>query len=133
MIGLLIVAFLWFIILITVHAIRQNALRVQANEECQKDESQRHDREHAHEQTRGRQEQHTNDSSTKTEQDYGRVLNLQGQVRAEDVKRRYKELAAQYHPDKVSHLGPKLKELAEAEMKEINEAYDYFRRKYEIT
>jgi DnaJ like chaperone protein len=36
----------------------------------------------------------------------------------------------QYHPDRVAHLGPKLREVAEHEMKEINEAYDFFRRKY---
>ena len=39
------------------------------------------------------------------------------------MRRRYYELASQYHPDKVHLLGPKLRELAEIEMKTINEAY----------
>jgi hypothetical protein len=63
---------------------------------------------------------------------YGNVLGLKGQVRPPDVKRRYRELVAQYHPDKVNHLGPKLREVAEREMKVINEAYDFFKRTYDI-
>lgn len=35
------------------------------------------------------------------------------------------------HPDKVHQLGEKLKEVAEQEMKKINEAYNYFERKYQ--
>ena len=63
---------------------------------------------------------------------YGMVLGLKEQVRATDIQRRDRELAAQYHPDKVSHLGPKLRQVAEVEMKAINEAYDFFRKKYGI-
>ena len=62
---------------------------------------------------------------------YGRVLGLKGQVTFDDIRRRYRELVAQYHPDKVSHLGPKLREVAENEMKEINEAYQFFKHRYE--
>ena len=62
---------------------------------------------------------------------YGRVLGLNGQVTFNDIRRRYRELVAQYHPDKVSHLGPKLKEVAEKEMKEINEAYQFFKQRYQ--
>ena len=58
---------------------------------------------------------------------YGRILDLKGRVSFEDIKRRYRELVAQYHPDKVSHLGPKLKAVAENEIKEINEAFQFFR------
>ena len=63
---------------------------------------------------------------------FAQVLGLSGKVTREDVKKRWRELTVQYHPDKVSHLGPKLQEVAEREMKAINEAYGYFRRKYEI-
>jgi hypothetical protein len=63
---------------------------------------------------------------------FGEVLGLKGQVTKLDIARRYKELAAQYHPDKVNHLGPKLRAVAESEMKAINEAYDFFRHKYNI-
>ncbi len=36
----------------------------------------------------------------------------------------FREAAQQYHPDKVSHLGPELQELANKKFIEIQEAYD---------
>jgi curved DNA-binding protein CbpA len=39
----------------------------------------------------------------------------------------YRRKAQQYHPDKVSHLGPEFRELAEKRMREINAAYDLLR------
>ena len=71
-------------------------------------------------------------SPVKDERYFGRVLGLKGEVDRATVKRRYRELAAQYHPDKVEHLGPKLKSVASSEMKEINLAFEYFRDKYQI-
>ena len=61
---------------------------------------------------------------------YGAVLGLRGSVTFEDVKRRYRELVVQYHPDKVNHLGPKLRHVAEEEMKDINEAFAFFEKRY---
>ena len=49
-----------------------------------------------------------------------------------DVRKKYRELAAQYHPDKVNHLGEKLRKVAEQEMKEINEANEFFKKKYDL-
>ncbi len=69
-------------------------------------------------------------SAVKDENYYGRILGLSGQVTVDAVKSQYRTMVAQYHPDKVHHLGPKLKEVAEKEMKEINEAFEYFRRKF---
>ncbi|XOF33479.1 MAG: DnaJ domain-containing protein [Candidatus Electrothrix sp. YB6] len=46
------------------------------------------------------------------------------------VKRAYRKLSMQYHPDKVAHLGDEFKGVAEEKMKEINAAYDYFRKKF---
>ena len=40
-----------------------------------------------------------------------------------DIKKRYHELSKQYHPDKVAHLGPELRQLAHEKMKLINSAY----------
>lgn len=37
----------------------------------------------------------------------------------------YKKLMMDYHPDRVSHLGPELRELAERRAKEFNIAMDY--------
>ncbi len=64
------------------------------------------------------------------ERRYADILGLKGQLTKADVKRIYRQLAAQYHPDKVNHLGPKLRDLAHEEFKKINEAYGYFRDKY---
>ncbi|MCX7774697.1 MAG: J domain-containing protein [Spirochaetaceae bacterium] len=44
---------------------------------------------------------------------------------ADLLKQQYYRLVAQYHPDKVAHLGKELKELAEEKTKRINEAYEY--------
>lgn len=69
-------------------------------------------------------------SSAKNDAYYGRILGLHGRVTWPDVRARYRELVVQYHPDKVNHLGPKLRAVAEQEMKEINEAFDHFKRRY---
>ncbi len=68
----------------------------------------------------------------KDERYFGRVLGLRGEVDRATVKRQYRELVVQYHPDKVEHLGAKLKAVANSEMKEINLAYEYFKNKYQI-
>lgn len=63
---------------------------------------------------------------------FANVLGLSGRMTRDEVKRKWKQLTIQYHPDKVAHLGPKLRDVAEVEMKAINEAYDYFRTKYQF-
>jgi DnaJ-domain-containing protein 1 len=66
----------------------------------------------------------------KDEQYYRNVLGLNANFTRDDVRRKYRNLATKYHPDRVNHLGDKLKETAEREMKEINEAFDFFKNKY---
>ena len=63
---------------------------------------------------------------------FGQILGLRGRITKTDIKRIYRELASLYHPDKVAHLGPKLQEVAAQEMLRINQAYAYFREKYEF-
>ncbi len=63
----------------------------------------------------------------KKEDYYSSILGLDGQVTLEAAKKAYKVMAAQYHPDKVAHLGERLKQVAEKEMKSIDEAYAYFK------
>ena len=46
------------------------------------------------------------------------------------IKKSYRRLAMQYHPDKVGHLGEEFKKVAEEKMKEINVAYGYFDKKF---
>lgn len=89
------------------------------------------DEEHSRQQERDRHRV-TQDDPPDMDKKYGRILGLTGKVKCEDVKHRWRKLSKQYHPDNVNHLGPKLKELAEKEMKDINEAYQYFKRKYGI-
>lgn len=42
----------------------------------------------------------------------------------EEIKTAYKEALKQYHPDKVSHLGPELQQLAREKTNSINKAYE---------
>ena len=46
----------------------------------------------------------------------------------EEIKKAYRKLSMQYHPDKVGHLGKEFHAVAEEKMKEINQAYDYFKK-----
>ena len=67
---------------------------------------------------------------TKDERYFGRVLGLSGRISKADIIDRYKQLIAKYHPDKVHHLGSEFQKIAEQKAKQINEAYEFFRRKY---
>jgi hypothetical protein len=46
----------------------------------------------------------------------------------EEIKKKYKQMVLQYHPDRVAHLGPELKDLAAKKTTEINTAYGAIRR-----
>lgn len=67
-----------------------------------------------------------------TEAYYASILGLKGKCSREDVKSAYRRLMADYHPDKVAHLGSELRELALKKAKALNEAYEFFRKKYKI-
>ena len=71
-------------------------------------------------------------SDTALEERSKKILGLSGRITPEDIKRRWRELSRQYHPDQVQHLGPKLRAVAEKEMKDINGAYQYLRKKYGV-
>ena len=60
------------------------------------------------------------------------VLGLVDPYDMDEVKSAYRTLIAQYHPDKVSRMGDEIREVAERKAKEINAAYDFFRRKYDL-
>lgn len=69
----------------------------------------------------------------KTEADkYGEILGLKGKVTIKDIKNNYRVLSKKYHPDRVSNLGIEFTEIADKKMKDINEAYDWFKKKYNI-
>lgn len=57
------------------------------------------------------------------------VLGVSRGATPEEIKKAYRTLSMQYHPDKVSHLGEEFKRVAEEKMKEINAAYQYFKER----
>lgn len=60
---------------------------------------------------------------------YYAVLGLEPGADEEEIKKAYRKLSMQYHPDKVRHLGDEFQQVAEEKMKEINIAYDFFKKK----
>jgi len=73
-----------------------------------------------------------NESDTDQEElHFAETLGVEKPFEEEKVKAVYRKLIAQYHPDRVSALGPEIREVAEQKAKEINEAYEYFRKKFE--
>ncbi len=61
---------------------------------------------------------------------YYAVLGLQPGADMDSIKKAYRQLSMKYHPDKVAHLGDEFKSVAEEKMKEINSAYDFFKKKF---
>ena len=60
---------------------------------------------------------------------YAAILGISGRVTMSDVRKAYLRQINLYHPDKVGHLGQKLKDLADSETKRINDAFDYFQNR----
>jgi len=56
------------------------------------------------------------------------VLGLTEFASFEDAKQAYRNTVRQYHPDRVTHLGPELQTLAESKTKELIAAYEKIRR-----
>jgi len=57
------------------------------------------------------------------------VLKLRGNPTIEEIKRAYKSIIKQYHPDKIDDMGDEIKALAEEKTKQINEAYKFLKIK----
>ncbi len=56
------------------------------------------------------------------------ALGLARGASAAEIKKAYRKLSMQYHPDKVRNLGEEFRQMAEEKMKEINVAHDWFER-----
>ena len=65
-----------------------------------------------------------------TERECADILGLRGRVTLREVKAAYREEIAKYHPDKVTHLAPEFREMAQIRTGKIRAAYEYFRGKY---
>lgn len=57
------------------------------------------------------------------EKDPHELFGLGPSASREEIESRYRELAQQYHPDKVSHLGEELQKVAHEKMLQITAAY----------
>jgi DnaJ like chaperone protein len=64
------------------------------------------------------------------EDKYYAILGLSPGADFSEIKTAYRKLSMKYHPDKVGHLGEEFKKVAEEKMKEINNAYEYLKRKF---
>ncbi|MCK9618812.1 MAG: DnaJ domain-containing protein [Lentimicrobiaceae bacterium] len=51
------------------------------------------------------------------------VLELQPVASDEEVKKAYRKMAVNYHPDKVSYLGEEIQQAANEKFKKVIEAY----------
>ena len=60
---------------------------------------------------------------------YYAVLGLEPGADMETIRKAYRTLSMKYHPDKVVHLGEEFRRVAEEKMKEINVAYEYFKKR----
>ena len=61
---------------------------------------------------------------------FGKILEIEDLQDYEKIKASYRRKIAQYHPDRVGAMGPEIREVAEKKAKEINEAYEHFRKKF---
>ena len=64
------------------------------------------------------------------EADHFAILGLARGASFAEIRTAYRKLSMQYHPDKVAHLGEEFKKVAEEKMKEINNAYEFLKRKF---
>ena len=56
--------------------------------------------------------------------DYYKLLEVEKTASQEDIKKAYRKMAMKYHPDRVEGMGEDVKRNAEAQFREINEAYE---------
>jgi DnaJ like chaperone protein len=56
------------------------------------------------------------------------VLGLSPDASNEEIKKAYKKMAVQYHPDKVSYLGEDVQQDAKEKFQKINEAYENLKK-----
>lgn len=56
------------------------------------------------------------------------VLGVSPNASQEEIRDAYQRVIQQYHPDRVAHMAPELRDLAERRTKEINAAYAALKR-----
>lgn len=63
---------------------------------------------------------------------YGKVLGLIGKIKKSEIRSKYYAKISIYHPDKVKNPSPEVLKQIETKTKEINEAFEYFKEKYNL-
>ena len=66
-------------------------------------------------------------TSTNLENDY-KVLKIKETASDAEVKKAYRKLAQEYHPDKVNHLGEDMRKAAEDKFTILNQAYERIKK-----
>lgn len=66
-------------------------------------------------------------TSTNLENDY-KVLKIKETASDAEVKKAYRKLAQEYHPDKVNHLGEDMRKAAEDKFTKLNQAYERIKK-----
>jgi len=64
------------------------------------------------------------------ENKYSKVLGLSGGESIKDIESSYRKLIKMYHPDKVASMGKEIIKTAEEKTKELNDAYDFFKKNH---
>ena len=65
-------------------------------------------------------------------EDYYKTLGVSKGSTAAEIKKAYRKMANKYHPDKVSHLGKEMQDLAEEKFKAVNDAYQQLKKNRNI-
>lgn len=110
---------------------RAQQARQREQERKQREQEQARRREEKERETRQQQER-PNDRRAKSRdtnaQDWWMVLGIAPEATFETAKRAYLLKIKQYHPDRVTGLGPEFIQLAELKSKELNRALDQAKR-----
>lgn len=81
-----------------------------------------------HFQTLDNQQQSENHFEPKGTKDPYQILEVSKNASQEDIKKAYRTALAQYHPDKVNHLGEDIKRVAQQKTQDIQWAYERLKK-----
>ncbi len=56
------------------------------------------------------------------------ILGISPEASIEEIKKAYRKMATQYHPDKVSYLGEEFQEEAKSKFQKLNDAYETIKK-----
>ncbi len=110
--------------------LRRRSRRISINEQFRSSESARSGK--AQQDERADSKSRPEPDAPMSERECAIVLGLRGRVTLHQIKTAYRNEIAKYHPDKVNHLAPEFRDLAQARTRRIRSAYEHFRHKYDL-